>query len=231
MTLRAERYAEVKRLRDSGLLLREIADRLNISVSYTHALLTDPDGSVDRERKDRHKGSCVDCGAPTAYKTGGGTAERCRSCAPAAAVIWTEESVVAAIQRFASRYGRQPSAVDFNPPLALHTGYPEKAEAFRRDGDYPGVSSVQGVFGTWNAAMAAAGFDPLPLGHKHSDYSPEEREAALALYRSGLSLAAVQAETGISQQALHSWTRKAGINRSLAEARRLRAERSRGLAA
>jgi hypothetical protein len=76
---------------------------------------------------------------------------------------------VAAIRRFAERHGRPPVCTDFNPALARSKGLRDRAERFRADGDYPPYASVQRVFGQWNEAIRAAGFEPLPTGRKLAD--------------------------------------------------------------
>ena len=78
---RAEKVAQAKALRDEGLLLREIAERLGLSSARrAHELLYDPDESNVRARKQKAGGACVDCGEPTAYDVGR-PYERCRQCA------------------------------------------------------------------------------------------------------------------------------------------------------
>jgi transcriptional regulator with XRE-family HTH domain len=56
---------EARRLRDAGLLQREIQERLGVSRAYVSELLNDPDGTAAKRRKQRYAGVCVDCGAPT----------------------------------------------------------------------------------------------------------------------------------------------------------------------
>lgn len=163
---RQEKAAAARRLiREEGLTQKEAAKRLGVARSTLNSWLVDPDGSRLRAREDSYRGTCVDCGGPT-YGGDGPTnvPERCHKCHPAHAAKWTRESIVAAIQRFHQRYGRQPNATDFNPPLARSMGHHWRADRFHADGDYPGSSSVQYVFGTWNAAIEAAGLPPLGIG-------------------------------------------------------------------
>jgi hypothetical protein len=61
---RAENVAEASRLRQQGLLLREIGARLGVSAKTVHTWLSDPEGSKARERKRRYRAVCVDCGGP-----------------------------------------------------------------------------------------------------------------------------------------------------------------------
>ncbi len=73
---RARSVAEASRLRQQGLLLREIGEQLGVSPKTVHAWLSDPEGSKARERKQRYRAVCVNCGGPC-YRQGpyGGTAK------------------------------------------------------------------------------------------------------------------------------------------------------------
>jgi hypothetical protein len=52
---RAQNVAEAGRLRQEGLLLREIGVELGVSAETVHAWLSDPEGSNARERKRRYR--------------------------------------------------------------------------------------------------------------------------------------------------------------------------------
>lgn len=79
---------------------------------------------------------------------------------------WNRETVIAAIQEFARRYGRPPVATDWNVAYAKARGLHEKVERFYEDGCYPHTNTVYGttgVFKSWADAIEAAGFArPLP---------------------------------------------------------------------
>jgi glutathione S-transferase len=95
---------------------------------------------------------------------------------------WTREEIVAAIQRFEQRYGRQPGASDFNPAAARAQGHVWRAERFAADQDYPHITSVRRTFGTWGAALEAAGFRP-PFGRGGYERAPDGSGAHLAQER------------------------------------------------
>jgi hypothetical protein len=158
---RAALISEVRELRDSGLYWREVAERMGISLSYAEQLYSDPDGTRTRARKMRHTVACLDCGQPCNFD--GSRARRslrCLSCSTEhtkANAKWTRDAIIAVIQRWADLYGSQPAATDFNPSAPSHRG--ERARRFR-EGDYPVLAMVQHVFGSWNAAIEAAGFTP-----------------------------------------------------------------------
>ena len=77
---------------------------------------------------------------------------------------WTEAMVVEAIQTFHARYDRPPAIADFHPAIARSQGHDWRAERFYADGDYPNRRQVVKVFGSWNAALRAAGFQPCGPG-------------------------------------------------------------------
>ena len=147
---RAERVRQCRELRDQGLVMREIGERLELATSTVHAYLNDPDGSRAHERKMR--GRCVDCGtAIRADQPGRGNPVRCAPCAAEASRVWTCERIAEAIQTWAAEHdGEPPYANDWNTSA--------------RDRRYPSVRSVRNVFGTWNAAISAAGFEPRRVG-------------------------------------------------------------------
>lgn len=80
---------------------------------------------------------------------------------------WTRETMIAAIQRFATRYGRPPGAADFNPAMVRAAGHDWRAERFYADADYPTVPSVAREFGSWADAVEAAGFPRPGYGYEH----------------------------------------------------------------
>lgn len=167
---RAEKVAKAQELRGGGLKLREIAEAMGAPISTVGQWLDDPDGARSRARKRRYDLTCRICRGRVNGTSPGKMRDRehpvCATCAPAYYAKWNRETVAAAIQRFAERYGEPPSAWDFNVSLARATGHPEVAERFYRDGDYPHYSSIQYVFGSWNAAIAAAGFEPRGVGKR-----------------------------------------------------------------
>jgi hypothetical protein len=57
-----ERVAEATRLRNQGLMFREIADRMGVSVNAANEWVNDPDGARRAMRKAGYAGRCVDCG-------------------------------------------------------------------------------------------------------------------------------------------------------------------------
>lgn len=153
---RAEKAEIAARLRDKGYTVRKIAEELGISRTYADGLLKDPDGSKDRARKEKYKGRCEDCGNPTTYKKGGGTARHCKDCAKShnGNSYWTKELIIDAIKRFAEIHGRRPSSSEW---LSVR----EKHKRLGRNSDerYPYAATVLYHFGSWADAIEAAGFE------------------------------------------------------------------------
>ncbi len=166
---RAERADQVLSLHAEGLNPREIAERIGLAPSSVRSILSDPDGSRQQERRRSYQGACVDCGAATDGSNGLASAPvRCHPCYSKTRTRWTRERLVEAIQDFAARYGRPPSAPDWNPSHTRRMGQTERAERFYVDGCWPHLATVQSVFGSWSAAIRAAGFPSNPVGRPRS---------------------------------------------------------------
>lgn len=182
---RAENVAEARRLRAEGLSYQEIADRMSRKYKTVWTWLNDPELAEQRRRRAVYAGACVDCGKATDGSRGYRAPERCRRCAAVHNTKWGKAGVVAAIHRFAERYGRPPTSTDFSPSCARHLGHEWRSARFHSDGDYPYSHTVVYTFGTWNAAIIAAGFEPpgpglykRQPGAVRAAYLEAEREAA-----------------------------------------------------
>lgn len=148
MSRRAELAAQACALRARGLRLSEVADHLGVSPTYASDLVRDPDGALARARKRRNGGSCCDCGALTDGSNGRAKAPgRCAACARRHRlehILWSRDRVIMALLAFAHEHGRAPSA----------------SEAGRASG-LPSHGVVMRRFGSWRAALEAAGLPPL----------------------------------------------------------------------
>jgi hypothetical protein len=164
---RVARHAEIVAARGRGENYKVTCSRLGISRSYYYDALNDPDGSHVRARRERYRQPCPMCGE---LKDGSwGNSPRapthCAKCAPIAATIWTRESILDAIKDFNDQYGRPPGAQHWNPAYCRTRGWNHISDQFYVDGCWPAASTVQERFGTWNAAIALAGFTTLESGH------------------------------------------------------------------
>lgn len=161
---RAEKVAQAVTLRAEGATVVEIAEAIGVAPKTVYAYFNDPDLSRQRARRERYRHPCPSCGEP--MDGSGGLAARpprCRRCTNAAR-SWSRAAIVAAIQRFVSRYGQVPAATDFAPSAARRRGHEWRAARFYRDGDYPAADTVQRAFGSWNAGILAAGYAPRGVG-------------------------------------------------------------------
>jgi AcrR family transcriptional regulator len=139
-----------------GLSIRQIADRLGRSPATVKAYFYDPTGDKARAVKARYVGVCRGCGAYTQPRNGKGDAYAyCKACRPGAIERrWTRERVVEAMVDWRRRYGRLPSSYDWSRTHARRRG--RRALERLNEGDWPSASVVNGIFGTWAAALTAA---------------------------------------------------------------------------
>lgn len=246
---RAEKIAQSHALRAKGLLLREIAERLDISVStaYTYANRNVPPFAAQecigcgselpeswhgRGRKwcsetcrknTLYSRPCVDCGKRvSAY----GRTKRCSKCQHAkerSEAVWTCAAIVAAIQAWANRHdGVPPTATDWNPAHAISLGHPEKAEKFY-EGAWPASSMVLRKFGSWNTAIGTAGFLPRRPGCSDLDADWTLCQEIDRRYAAGESTSALAHAYGCNTSTIVARVRRAGGSvRTLSEANRLR---------
>lgn len=112
-----------------------------------------------------YTGTCVDCGERTGYSGTSTPSDRCIPCAAklsgAAKKVWTREAIIAAIQAWAREYGDHPAIPDWSPRNARDLNDEARAQRYlERTEEWPGVTTVIREFGSWNAGMAAAGFEP-----------------------------------------------------------------------
>ncbi|MDX6644746.1 MAG: Homing endonuclease associated repeat [Miltoncostaeaceae bacterium] len=147
MSRRVELAARACALRARGLRLAEVADHLGVSPTYASDLVRDPDGALARARKRRNGGSCGDCGGVTDGSNGRAKAPgRCAACARRHRLenaLWSRDRVILALLTFADERGRAPNASE----AGRACGLPSHGVVMRR-------------FGSWRAALEAAGLPP-----------------------------------------------------------------------
>lgn len=149
----------------------QIAEATRFSPSYVNALILDPDGEKQRERRDRYGGTCVDCGAPTKSSGSSKPSPRCTTCArrnrPG---TWTRESIIAAFQEFHRVTGRAPAAADLNPAQTRHSNFSDsrRQQILTHGVHLPAAGTVYTYFPDgFRSAVTAAGLEPRPLGMPH----------------------------------------------------------------
>jgi hypothetical protein len=75
------------------------------------------------------------------------------------------DSVLESIRSWVERYGETPGMADWDPPRARAIGQMWRVARFY-EGDWPNVATVRHHFGTLNAAVQKAGFEPRPRGRR-----------------------------------------------------------------
>lgn len=78
----------------------------------------------------------------------------------------TQQDIVDAIRDWVMVYGAIPSARDWNPSQARSQGRDDIADRFYADNCWPWQYTVNRVFGTWSAAIRAAGYTPRRVGER-----------------------------------------------------------------
>lgn len=161
---RAEWHARFVALRQQGLTQSAIARAEGVGHTFVSAVLRDPAGDWDRERKQRYRGVCENCGAATDGSNGHKGAPRfCKDCIGREMARWDREKCVAAIRLYHETFRVWPRASDFTLVLghALTAERQALAAARNAAGDWPDVNTVQRYCGSWNAAIVEAGGRPF----------------------------------------------------------------------
>lgn len=167
---RAEHAAIAAGLKAQGLNGIQIAKRMGWSTSHAYALLSDPDGSHQRERRKKYRGVCRACGGATSHPSGTGPHEYCRACFQVHLEEMGRAYVLDAIHEWAEMFGEPPTAMDWNQSLCRHLDTPkahlviERYEASGRE--WPSAHTAQDRFGSFSNALRAAGFEPVPMKYR-----------------------------------------------------------------
>jgi hypothetical protein len=165
--IEASEYRTIAELRRNGASLRSIGDRYGVSRERIRQIVHDHYPSVTqqvsegREQARRERVICPDCGGVKAP-----TAKKCRACKIANDTRWTRERIISAMQEYHRLHGTTPSCTAWNPSLARWRNSPELADKFYSDGCWPSVQTVQIRFGSWNAAVDAAGLTRNRAGRR-----------------------------------------------------------------
>lgn len=151
---------EARRLRDEGLLLRQIGEQMGLSLKTVHDLIADPTGEKARARKAKNNGTCVGCGRETRNSGAKDAPERCQPCAAtqcgtmewrrnqgaklAGRVRYTDDELLAALRRAAATTERELSVQAYE-------------QARTEDSSLPSREIIQHRFGRWITAKRLAG--------------------------------------------------------------------------
>ncbi len=151
-----------------GVVPIDMPPILGVSRARVYSVLADPMDVRARLRKRKRHGNCLDCGRPT-YNGGSEPPVRCAEHAALASRKWSKERLVECAQEYARRYGRPPTAMDWNIPMARGRAHPERLrEILQRDSEaeWPPTGTVLARWGSWNEMLSAAGFDTLVPGER-----------------------------------------------------------------
>lgn len=215
------KYAElVRRARAAGEGYRTTCERLEISSSYYYELVNDPGGVKVAARKDSYRRPCPRCGTLMTGSNGfnGSAPKLCTTCQHREkhdSRVWTGEAIIEAIRYFAAVHGRPPVAAEFTPALNGRRS-PRRALDYQGSADYPNFSQVAREFGTWSAAIEAAGFDPRRVGDKVRGFIVQpgrprsfDWDEALRLHEEeGVSGPVLAERYGVSRNAIYSAFKK-----------------------
>lgn len=155
---RQQKYETIVWCRAHGWTRQEIGALLGLKVSGVSNLINDPDGSKQQSRRERYRGTCRVCGKPTDGSSGFNAPTLCARHNGERTRIWTRESIIEAIQRFARENGKPPVASDWNHP-GRGEGYPPLTCVYRSS------TSPGSPFASWADAIEAAGFPRPRVGH------------------------------------------------------------------
>lgn len=117
-----------------------------------------------RKKQYTERQPCVDCGAATCYGPLNGyhPEPRCPACAARERKVWPRERIIEAIQEWVKEFGEPPAMPDWSGTAATNIHDDERAKrAFElvRSGRVPHVLTAVREFGSWSAAVEAAGFE------------------------------------------------------------------------
>jgi DNA-binding CsgD family transcriptional regulator len=157
---RAERAKQIERLERRGLGTTEIAAELGLASSTVNIYRRDPDGSRHRQRLERYRGRCDDCGRLTSGSGGRTRAPaRCRRCAAAQRRVWPGDLILQRIKDWTAETGSPPRVRDWSPAHAP-AGHQGAGRYLAERGHWPSASVVVARFGSFPAAVTRAGLKP-----------------------------------------------------------------------
>lgn len=148
----ARHYRDTERLS-----IGAIAELLGRSPATIREYLYDPDRAVARQVRERYRGVCRDCGAPTSGSGPTRPRRRCARCNGAASGKWSPQQIEQALRAWHARYGHPARSSDLSLTYARRRGGQrlDRLRAGWEGGRFPSLSVVQYHFGTLAAANAA----------------------------------------------------------------------------
>jgi hypothetical protein len=161
---RRERADEIEELAARGFRSDEIAEKLGLARSTVNKYRRDPDGELERARRESYRGRCRGCGRPTRGSDGPGPGpEWCPGCAPLRRRRWSDAQMLEAIREWTRLTGGLPTVYDWSPAHAP-AGHRGAARYLADRGRWPNASSVARRFGSLRGGVEAAGVAGTPKG-------------------------------------------------------------------
>lgn len=137
--------AKAGQLKEIGRSNAEIAKILGLTMNTVRCYVDDPEGKLRDKWRAANANICPKCGDPNVSPY----AKICNNCnrleLAAQKKRWTRERVIGGLQRFYFEQGLPLTQANLN----LHSSP-----------NYPNPSTCQSYFGSWSAAVEAAGFPP-----------------------------------------------------------------------
>lgn len=169
-----ERISEAIRMRDEGMAYSKIGAHFGVTAGTAFNWVTDTDGTRAGARKKGYGQPCPGCGGAKYYLSA-----HCASCESALRLESSAWDIVNGLREWNELTGRPPGAVDWN---SAHPGHRVRPQTTHRS--WPSQATVSNLFGSWNTAIAVAGFVPLTCGQRRD---PEAHRAAVRTARRDMS--------------------------------------------
>jgi hypothetical protein len=146
-----ERAEVIRQMRLQGATLQEIATHLGVSRQRVHQLWPEIATPAEQEAV-----------AARVWAAARGRGPRAR------------QGILDAIRAWAERFGEPPTAADWCVTHARKSPDSWRLTRYQTTGPWPTTSNVQQRFGTWNAAIVAAGFAPY-VGRRRVAIEADDR--------------------------------------------------------
>jgi DNA-binding XRE family transcriptional regulator len=114
---------------------------------------------------------------------------------------WNKEACISKAWAWAEKFGDPPAAINWNPAGLKQRGREHLLEAWASD-DWPSLATVQRLFGSWNAFMAAAGYTPRLKNEQRGPGGAGKGLDHLPEWHGWQMLAGYRDRAGLSQHAL-----------------------------
>jgi hypothetical protein len=147
-----QRIQTAQQLARQGHTTYAIATSLGIAPSTAARYLRDPDGHEARAGMHALRGTCTDCGQPTSGTASGTPRTLCTHCKGRLIRRWDKPTIHIKIRDWTKRYGRPPTATDWNSTRA-HTNGGQALDRWNSD-TWPPAATVTRIYGRFGVAIA-----------------------------------------------------------------------------